>query len=345
MKRRIVTGIVVAALLLALIAGWALSQRSAKTTVTTAKAATQTLAVSVAASGRLVSPGSVTVSAPAAGTLATVAVRDGQQVAAGDTLATMDAAPLDLVVVKAEAAVASARAMPTGTDRLNAARTAAIKAADAALASARADRAKATIVAPAAGTVQLTSIALTPGTPALFETHAGASVTAGLPLFSIVDLGALQFEAEVDEADIAGVQADQAIHVVLDAHPGTTFQGKVTSVRTSSVTTSTGGIAFPVLATVDAAGARLLVGMSGDVTIDVASVADALVVPARSVVTDGATRYVWRVADGKVAKTEVGVGAATDALVQVTSGLSAGDVVALGNLAALTDGAAVDVQS
>lgn len=342
-KRRIITAVVVLAVLGALVAGWALSQRGARPTVQTATATTGTLAVTVQASGKLVAPTATSVSAPTNGTLASVAVTDGQQVTAGQLLATMDAAPLDLAVTQAQAQAAQARAMPTGTTRLNNARNAAIRAADAALQSARNDRAKVEITAPAAGTVQFTSIALTPGTAPLFETHAGASVTSGVPLFTIVDLAQLRFEAQVDEADIAGVKPDQPATVTLDAFGGKSFAGKVASIRTASVTTSTGGVAFPTQVTLDAAGARLFVGMSGDAAIELDAVADALVVPSQAVVAEGGRRYVWKVTNGVATKTEVAVGAATDTQVQVTSGLASGDVVATGNLTGLTDGAAVHV--
>lgn len=341
--RRLVTAAIVLVVLGALVAAWALSQRGTRPTVTATPVATQNLAVTVTASGKLVAPQATSVAAPTNGTLASVAVTDGQQVAAGQLLATLDAAPLDLALTQAQAQAAAARAMPTGTERLNNARAAAIRAADAAVAAARADRQKVEVKAPVAGTVQFTSIALAPGTPPLFETHAGATVTSGVPLFTLVDLGQLRFEAQVDETDIAGVQAGQLTDVLLDAFPGTPLVGKVATLKTAAVATSTGGVAFPVQVAFDAAGLRTLVGMSGDATVHVKEVPGALVVPTQAIVSDGAKRYAWKVANGAVTRTEVTLGATTDTLAQVTHGLVAGDSVATGNLTALTDGMAVHV--
>lgn len=344
-KRRIVTLVIVVAVLAALVAGWALSQRAGRAGITTATVQARDLKVGAAASGRLTAPLAASVSAPSAGTLATVPVADGQHVEAGQVLATLDAGPLDLAVTQAEAQLAAARAMPTGTQRLTNARAAAIRSAEASLRAARDSRGRAQVTAPVAGTVQFTSLSLVPGTPPLFQTHAGASVTAGMPLFTIVDLTQLRFEAQVDESDVAGVQPGQRCTVTLDSYPGRPFSGTVESVRTASVTTSTGGTAFPVACTVDAAGARLFVGMTGDATVDTETITGALVVPAQAVVAEGGEHHVWRIEGDTARRTRVIVGATTDTLAQITSGLSAGDVVATGNVTGLADGASVDVRS
>lgn len=345
MKRRIITGIVVLAVVAALVGGWLLSQRAGATSVTVAKATTQTLAVSATASGRLEAPKATTVSAPAAGTLASIPVADCAQVSAGQLLARLDPGPLDLAVKQAQAQAAAARAMPTGSTRVNAARNAAIASADAAVTDARANRARADISAPASGTLRYTSLSLVAGQAPLFETHVGASVTAGQQLFTIVDASQLQFDAQVDEADIAGVRTGQAAHVALDAYPGRTFMGKVDSIKTAAITTSTGGVAFDVLIAVDAGDARLFLGMSGDGVVDVSSVADAVVVPVQAVVAESGKQVVWKVSGSTVTHTEVTLGATTDTLAQITGGLASGDVVASSNLSALKDGASVNVQS
>ena len=343
-KRRLVAGLVATAVLVALAAGWAVSQSSGRTSVTTATASTQTLALRVTAPGRLEAPTAVTVAAPTSGTLASVAVRDGQQVPAGQVLATLDAAPLDLAVAQAQAQASAARAMPTGTDRLNTARTHAIAAADAALAQARDHRARAELKAPAAGTVSLMSLSLMPGGAPVYQTQAGASVSPGLALFTIVDAASVRFAAQVDEADIAGVQVGQQAEITLDAFPQRTFTGTVDLVRPTAQTTSTGGIAFGVLVALAPSDARLFTGMTGDAALELSAVPDALVVPAQAVVTEGGKRSVWKVVDGRVTKVAVSVGATSDTLVQLTAGVAAGDIVATSPLSALKERDAVHVR-
>ncbi len=370
-RRRIIAGIVVLAVVAALVAGYVISTRGAKTTITTGTAVTQDLSVTVSASGTVDAASRVSVFAPVAGTLATVNVTDGQAVKAGDVLATLDTSALDTVVALAKAQVAAAqaqarsasaqlavaRAMPHNTTALASARNAAIQAANAAgdaaaaaqaaasasLAAARANAGKASITAPVAGTVTLGILAIT-GLDGSGPTAApGASVTSSVPLFTIVDLGKVVFAAQVDEADVAGVAAGQKATVTLDAFPARVFEGTVSEVATNSITTKTGGVAYLVKVPLTPGDAVLRPGMSGDVALATSDVAGALVVPVQAVQTDGAKRYVFKVSGTTVSRTAVTVGASTDTLAQLTSGLAAGDVVATSQLAALTDGASVNV--
>lgn len=343
-RHRILAAVAVALLVAALGGGWWWSARAARPSVTVATASVQTLEVTVNATGTITPDARATVTAPAAGTLASVAVTDGQHVDAGQLLGTLDPAPLDAAVAEAESRYASARAMPTGTAALNRARDAATRAAHLALDQARADRAAAELRAPVAGTVAFTSLSLAPGLPALFTTAPGVAVTDGMTLFTVVEPASLRFDAQVDEADIAGVQSGQAASVTLDAFAGQTFAGTVAAVRPVAVSTTTGGVAFTVVVTLDAGGRTLMNGMTGDADIATASIPDALVVPVQAVVSDGTRRRVW-VVDGDVVRAaEVEVGPATDTLVQIVSGLDAGARVATTNLTALSEGARVHVR-
>lgn len=172
---------------------------------------------------------------------------------------------------------------------------------------------------------------------------AGAAVTAAAPVFTIVDLTKVVFAAQVDEVDIAAVKPGAKASVTLDAYPGRPFDGVVSEVAASSITTKTGGVAFVVKVPLTTGDAVLRLGMSGDVSLAAQAVPGALVVPAQAVLTDGGKRYVFKVDAGKVVRTEVGVGASTDTQTQITSGLAAGDVVATSQLTALKDGASVNV--
>ncbi|MDA3936935.1 MAG: biotin/lipoyl-binding protein [Actinomycetota bacterium] len=82
--------------------------------VAVAQAERRDLAVTVIASGRVESGVRRDVFPASAGVLAEVQVVDGQEVVAGQTLAVLDSAPLDLSIAQAEAALAAARAQAAG---------------------------------------------------------------------------------------------------------------------------------------------------------------------------------------------------------------------------------------
>jgi len=265
---------------------------------------------------------------------------------------------------QAKAQREAARAMPDDTDAQSAARSAAIHAADAAaeaasasgdaaaaaqdaaaaaLETAEANAAKSSITAPVDGTVTFPVLAITSLDGTGPKAAAGASVSTASPVFTIVDLTKVVFAAQVDEADVAGVKAGAKASVALDAYPGRPFDGTVSEIGTSSVTTKTGGVAYLVKVPLTPGDAVLRLGMSGDVTLATQNVPGALVVPSQAVQADGARHYVFKVIAGKVARVEVAVGAATETLTQITSGLAAGDVVATSLLGSLKDGASVNV--
>ena len=123
-----------------------------------------------------------------------------------------------------------------------------------------------------------------------------------------------------------------------------TLQDVVAPVKPASipVETVTGGIAFPVRISLDPAGSRLFVGMTGSADIEVTSIPEALTVPVEAVLTEGPVRSVFVLgADGKAHKTAIQIGAANDTHAQVLSGLDAGAVVVTSQLTALTDGQSV----
>jgi HlyD family secretion protein len=199
----------------------------------------------------------------------------------------------------------------------------------------------ATLVAPMDGVVVFNPVGA-PGTDGTLPKAAeGAAVAPGSAPFTVVDLASLNFNAQVDEADVAKVNTEMKAKVSLDAFVATTFLGKVKAIRTTAVQTTTGGIAFPVLVTIDPTGKKILLGMSGSVDIEVNAVSGALTVPIEAILDDAGKKYVFVVKADKVSKVEVTTGALTDTRAQITTGVGAGDTVATSNLTALTDGMTV----
>ncbi|MFT4109618.1 efflux RND transporter periplasmic adaptor subunit [Propionicimonas sp.] len=111
MKRKtlIATGVTAAAVL-ALGGGYAYSVTSDRPVVGVAQATVAPMSVTVNASGSLIAAHSAGVYPPAAGTVASVTVHDGDKVSDGDILAVMAKGPLKLAVAQARAAHTAAQA-------------------------------------------------------------------------------------------------------------------------------------------------------------------------------------------------------------------------------------------
>lgn len=223
-----------------------------------------------------------------------------------------------------------------------------VDAASQALALAQRNVTGATLTAPTDGVVifagSSSSAVAAAAAAAAAKPAAGSAVSPAQAPFSVVQLGDLSFDAQVDEADVAHVSVGQKGTVTLDAFPGVTFKTKVTQVKTQAISTSTGGTAFPVLLALTDTGKRLLVGMGGNVDIAVSGITGAVVVPVEALFDESGGTYVYVIDGTVVHRTPVKTGVTTDTQAQILSGVTPGQKVALGGLANLKDGMTVRVK-
>jgi HlyD family secretion protein len=199
----------------------------------------------------------------------------------------------------------------------------------------------ATLTAPMDGVVIFAALGAPGMDGSTPKAEHGSPVGPQSAVFTVVQFGALNFNAQVDEADIDRVKADAKGTVRLDAFPSDSLDAKVVTVKPTAIQTTTGGIAFPVLLSVSPGDKNLLLGMSGSVDIEVSAVSGAITVPIEALFDENGKKYVFVISGGKVAKTEVTTGALTDTRAQLLTGATTGQDVAVGNLSSLKDGMAV----
>jgi HlyD family secretion protein len=162
----------------------------------------------------------------------------------------------------------------------------------------------------------------------------GARVTAGTPLLTVVDVSELGLVAEVDETDVLLVRAGVTADAELDAATGATYQASVRSVDVLPTQSARGGVAYRVRLSLGAGrypdGRAAPVprpGMSAVAHLQVREAPEAIAVPAAAVFTVDGQDSVWVVRDGKAQRLPVTVGVPGQDLVEITSGVSAGDRV------------------
>jgi HlyD family secretion protein len=169
----------------------------------------------------------------------------------------------------------------------------------------------------------------------------GSAVSPQAAPFTVVDMDALKFTAEVDEADIDRVRKGMKASITLDAFPGEEFPTTVTRINPAAQATATGGTIFAVELDLSGTDKHILLGMKGDTDVEVSSRGAAITIPVEALFSEGGTDFVYSVVAGKLKKTEIEVGATTDTEVEVLSGLTAGDVVALSGSTQYADGMSV----
>jgi multidrug efflux pump subunit AcrA (membrane-fusion protein) len=162
----------------------------------------------------------------------------------------------------------------------------------------------------------------------------GAVVGAGTPILTIVDTGKLGLAAEVDETDVLLVAAGGKATAELDAATGATYEAAVSAVDLLPTTSARGGVSYRVRLTLgkgEYADGRAAPtprpGMSAIVRLQVREADDAVTVPASAIVSADGRDTVWTVRGGKAERVPVTVGVQGEDVVQVVSGVGAGQQI------------------
>lgn len=181
------------------------------------------------------------------------------------------------------------------------------------------------------------------------EVEEGQTVVSSMnvaSLYVIADLDHMQVVGAVDEADIGQVKVGQHVTFTVDAYPDDTFEGTVTQVRINPTTTNN-VVTYEVIVSTTNPEHKLLPGMTANLSIYTLELEGATAVPLKALkfepMTDEegsglpkpeplkqpAQNSVWVVRDNKMIETAVELGMKNSVYQQITSGLKAGDRVAL----------------
>jgi len=236
------------------------------------------------------------------GLIATRLVDAGDTVEAGQPLAHLDDAPLQIAVAEATAELARAQVILAQAERdvrrnleltesgavavanfealasRHAQSQAEVQAAQSRLSRARNDLSYATLTAPASGTI------------ALVQADAGQVVAAGTPVLRLAQSGENEIEANVPESRIGQIAKDQTAQVRLLSLPDVKLAAtvrEIASVADAQTRTYRVRLALPELP----AAARL--GMTASVRFDAASDQQTLQLPLTALFQQGEQPAVW----------------------------------------------------
>jgi HlyD family secretion protein len=164
----------------------------------------------------------------------------------------------------------------------------------------------------------------TPGLVVAREVEPGDVVTAGKALLAMTSDGAIELTAQVDEKNLALLQPGQPAKASADAFPAQVFEAKVTYIA-PSVDPARGTV--EVRLAVPAPPPVLRSDMTVSINVDVGHKDSALVVPADVIRDPTGEPWVLAIVGRQAVRRPVTLGMRGDGLVEVTAGLSAGDVV------------------
>jgi len=158
--------------------------------------------------------------------------------------------------------------------------------------------------------------------------HSGDFVKEGDLLAELADLHHIRIRAFIDEPELGQVDVHQSVDIFWDAHPERVWNGWTEVLPKQVVTRGTRSVG-ELICSVNNERLDLLPNTTVDVRIHVSERPAALVVPRGAVYIDGDKRFVYKVDGDRIHRRNITVGIANPTKIEVLSGLSQGDVVAL----------------
>jgi membrane fusion protein (multidrug efflux system) len=272
-----------------------------------------------------------------AGRVTQVPVSSGQDVSEGDLLIQLDDRAARAALAEAEATLSEAEqeyrryqqledSNAAAEARLEEARGA-FRRAEASMTMAEAALEDRRITAPFAGTL------------GVIDTEPGAFLDASEAVTRLADLSSVEASVTLPERYFDKVFPGQTLEVSTPAYPDTTFEGHLV-LRSPQI--DLGTRSFEIRAQIDNADGRLVGGMFANSRL-VLDTYEGMAIPDDAIISEGLTSYVYTVANGSAARTEIEVGATLGQLTEVRDGLDDEARVVVAGWDQLTDGAPVEV--
>ena len=289
--------------------------------------------------GTLRADESVIVRPEVAGEIEKVHFQEGERVAAGQVLFTLDDALVRADLNEANANLENARRAYKRATEL--AQKQLIAGADldttraeldvnqARAASARTHLDKTVIRAPFAGVTGLRNVS------------AGDYVNVGQELVQLVRLDPIELDLRAPEVVLSSLAVGQKVLFGVDAYRDERFEAKVVAI---APTVDAGGRSVALRASLENPDLKLRPGMSARVRITLSTTAKALLVPEQAIWPMGEQKTVFVIQGGKAKQVPVELGTRLPGQVEVTSGLKDGDEVVVTGQLKLQDGAPVQAK-
>lgn len=161
---------------------------------------------------------------------------------------------------------------------------------------------------------------------------AGDQVWPGQMLAKVVDPASMQIEGTINQAEIGSIRIGEHAEVSIDAFPGLKMQGKVFSIGALAVAGATQQAFYrtiPVRIMIDGFDPRVIPDLSASGDVLVGKHDQATMVPLGAVREEKGKQFVYVKDGSKYVTREIKLAARNDITGAVSSGLTAGDEVAL----------------
>lgn len=291
------------------------------------------VARTVTAVGTLLSSESVVIRPEVAGRVAEIAFQEGSRATRGQVLVRLDDAVPRATLAQTVASLNLSRAeflradelfrQGVGSARVRDQAQAKLAVDDAAVQLSRAQMDKLVLTAPFDGMLGLRKVSV------------GDVVQVGKDIVNLEAIDTLKLDFRIPEAFVQAVGVGQALALSVDAFPDRSFTGTVYAI---DPLIDINGRSISIRARLDNPEHQLRPGLFARVVLTLAARTDAILIPEQALVTFGSEQFVFRIVDGKAARTRVRTGDRRNAEVEITHGLTPADVIVTAGQLKVRDG-------
>lgn len=151
-------------------------------------------------------------------------------------------------------------------------------------------------------------------------------ISAGNMLTYIKE-GSYTVSVDVSEEDIAGISIGDSVRVAFSAYPDAEYTGTVQSLTTTKTSDYANTVSYPVTILIEGDTSELYGGMTAEITFVNEMVSDVLYVSRKAIVTENDKTFVYTGEGKEKELKEVTTGFENSTQVEITSGLSEGDII------------------
>lgn len=162
------------------------------------------------------------------------------------------------------------------------------------------------------------------GVVTALQIKSGATPAIGMEMLDLQSVEQVKVAVSITKADLSKVKAGQKADVTV---AGNKYAGTVSKIAGSATRNSNGVAVVAAEITLDAPDSRVILGAEADVKIYTKKVEDAVALPFEYVNTDPEGDFVYAVQDDVIVRKPITIGVVTDTEMEVTEGLSAGELV------------------
>lgn len=156
---------------------------------------------------------------------------------------------------------------------------------------------------------------------------AGVNITPSQAEFEVINPASLYLSVLADQTEVIKLSQDMAADMTFDAYPDRTVHGTVTDISYTPKEGETGTVYEVKLSIPDKETTSYRLGMTADALFTTGEKKDALVIPSKFIKSENGKSYVTKGVGNAREKVFIQTGIESDSNVEVTSGLSEGDIL------------------